>query len=298
MKMMFQTFIACTSELIHILNESAKIQDPVDIKEVVSRFTTDVIGSCAFGIECNSLKNPESEFRVIGKRIFSPPSSFLRKLRVTLVSLLPPIVIKLLEIKLMDKDIEKFFMGMVNDTVNYREKNQVKRNDFMQLLLQLKNEGKIDDDDSFTKNGKDGQDKLTLTINELAAQCFVFFLAGFETSATTMTFALLELALNQDMQEKLRNDIEQVLSEHNGALNYDAVIQMSYLDKVIQGKLFPHSYRLCEHTAFPVLIQLRLSDMFREWSQPSGFGLAAHSVRHRELILKLPGATNHTVNQT
>jgi hypothetical protein len=30
-------------------------------------------------------------------------------------------------------------MEMVRDTVEYREKNDVKRNDFMQLLIQMKN---------------------------------------------------------------------------------------------------------------------------------------------------------------
>lgn len=35
-------------------------------------------------------------------------------------------------------------MGVVKDTVEYREKNNVSRKDFMQLLLQLKNKGKIE----------------------------------------------------------------------------------------------------------------------------------------------------------
>lgn len=34
---------------------------------------------------------------------------------------------------------------MVSDTIEYREKNNVKRNDFMDLLIQLKNKGTIGD---------------------------------------------------------------------------------------------------------------------------------------------------------
>jgi hypothetical protein len=41
--------------------------------------------------------------------------------------------------KFPPKDVTKYFMNMVRDTVEYRENNKVKRNDFMQLLIQLKN---------------------------------------------------------------------------------------------------------------------------------------------------------------
>ena len=41
--------------------------------------------------------------------------------------------------KFPPKDVSKYFMKMVKDTVEYREKNDVKRNDFMQLLIQMKN---------------------------------------------------------------------------------------------------------------------------------------------------------------
>jgi hypothetical protein len=70
----------------------------------------------------------------------------------------------------------------------------------------------------------------------LAAQAFVFFLAGFETSSTTMTFCLFELASNPDIQEKLRQEIYEVLKRHDNKLTYDATMEMHYMEKVINGK--------------------------------------------------------------
>ena len=35
---------------------------------------------------------------------------------------------------------------MVEETVNYREKNKITRNDFMQLLIQIKNKVKLEED--------------------------------------------------------------------------------------------------------------------------------------------------------
>jgi cytochrome P450 family 6 len=61
-------------------------------------------------------------------------------------------------------------------------------------------------------------------------------LAGYETSAGTLSFAMYELALNVEIQHSLRAEILQVLSEHNGKLTHDSVQDMSYLNRVVSGE--------------------------------------------------------------
>jgi hypothetical protein len=73
-------------------------------------------------------------------------------------------------------------------------------------------------------------------MDSLAAQAFVFFLGGFETSSTTMTFCLYELSLHQDIQDRLREEIDNVLQKHDGKLTYEGIQEMEYLDKVVSGK--------------------------------------------------------------
>lgn len=47
-----------------------------------------------------------------------------------------------------------------------------------------------------------------------------------------------ELALNEDIQKKLQEEIDTTLMKCNGKITYDALIKMKYLDMVVSGKLF------------------------------------------------------------
>lgn len=83
-----------------------------------------------------------------------------------------------------------------------------------------------------------------MTINELAeindetiaAQAFVFFVAGFETSSNTIAFCLYELARNPDIGLAARRDINDAIERNNGKLTYDAIEEMRFLEMVVLGK--------------------------------------------------------------
>jgi len=47
---------------------------------------------------------------------------------------------------LLGPNISKYFLSVFEENVNYRERNNITRNDFMQLLIQIKNKVKLDED--------------------------------------------------------------------------------------------------------------------------------------------------------
>lgn len=229
MKMMFQTLLQNSKALGEIFQSHSKNEKPLDIKEFSLRFTTDCIVSCAFGLDCNSLQNDNSEYRHFGKRLFDT-----QKYRQVMVYLLPEKLLHALNVKLVDPQVEKFVLDLTRNTIEYREKNNFYRKDFMQLLLQLKNRNSVSDDEKILNDKNETGNYLTL--EQIAAQCYLFFAAGFETSATTMTYTLYELGMHPEIQDRLRNEINEVLEQHNGEITYEAVMQMDYLDRVINGK--------------------------------------------------------------
>ncbi|XP_063913466.1 probable cytochrome P450 6a13 [Zophobas morio] len=236
LKMMFDTLVTCGNQLKIEMDKTAGKQ-AVEMKDMLVRFTTDIIGNCAFGIDCNSLKNPDNEFNQYFKSFFV--DTFWENLNgfITFVS---PGLAKKLKIKVVKPKLSNFFMKVVKDTIKYREENNIYRKDFMHLLLQLKNRGKLVDDNSVLSEENEKKREVNLTVDEIAAQSFLFFLAGYETSSTTMTFCLFELASNPEVQENLRKEVEEVLQKHDNKLTYEAVTEMHYMEQVINETLRKH----------------------------------------------------------
>lgn len=64
-----------------------------------------------------------------------------------------------------------------------------------------------------------------------------FFMDGFDTSSLAIAHTLYELGVNPDVQDKLRQEIIEVLG-NNKQLNFDKLnADMPYLDQVCNGKL-------------------------------------------------------------
>lgn len=104
------------------------------MRDLTAKFTTDVIGTCAFGIECNSLRDTQSEFRRMGCAVLNSSASLAL---AKLVRVFFPKVFRALKLRTFPAEVQQFFMGVVKQTIAHRNANHVRRNDFIQLLLEL-----------------------------------------------------------------------------------------------------------------------------------------------------------------
>uniref|UniRef100_W8C320 Cytochrome P450 6a9 n=2 Tax=Ceratitis capitata TaxID=7213 RepID=W8C320_CERCA len=241
MKYMFPTVCRVGEEFVRVVSEAIKEEPILEMRDYLARFTTDVIATCAFGIDVNSLKNPNEEFRQMGKRVFTD----LRNGRIGLAMINSfPELCRRLHVKQTPDHITEFYMRIVRENIEYRERNKIRRNDFFDMLLDLKNNKLM--------KSEDGHD-MSITVEELAAQAYVFLVAGFETSSTTLSFALYELAQHQAVQERVRKEILEVLDRHSGEFTYESMAEMTYLNQVILETL-----RL--YTVLPVLNRKCLED--------------------------------------
>lgn len=167
----------------------------------------------------NAIDDPDSKFRIMGKKLFAPENNFFLK-AFFLVSFKE--LSRKLGLSLIPSELSKFFLGSIRQTLNYRIDNKIERNDFFNMMAKM-----------YQGEGKDGG---SMSFNEIAANCFIFFNAGFETSSSTATFALYHLALNLNIQEKVRVEIKAVVGKESGKITYEGIKEMKYLQMVVDGK--------------------------------------------------------------
>lgn len=101
-------------------------------KIISFRFSTDVITESAFGIKAHTLKNPEAEFRQMGRSLIQPNS----RVRPIFLQICPKIM-QYFGVRFLSKEMNDFFLGFVKEAVEFRKHNQVSRNDFLNSVIEL-----------------------------------------------------------------------------------------------------------------------------------------------------------------
>lgn len=231
-KAMFKTIVDSSDSLLNVIARTANSDDHhIEIKELTVRFATNVIASVAFGLDANCIENADAPFRKYGQKFFD--ATLLNGFRfVSMFSF--PWLLRWFRIRLIDRDVEQFMTDVVEQTLDMREKQNVVRKDFFQLLVQLRNSGTVRLDDEWETVISNDETKQ-LTLKEMTAQAYVFFIAGFETTSSTMSFCLYETSKQPEVQRKIQEEIDTVLAKYNGEMTYEAVNEMKYLDACIDG---------------------------------------------------------------
>ena len=219
MKSMFVLMRDCAKEYGDYFASLPADQSTLELKDAFTKYTNDVIGTCAFGINVNSMKDPKNTFYVYGRETTNFRTE--QSLRFFAARNFPWLC-RLLGIKIFKQRIVDFFKDLVASTIKVRDENGIVRPDMIQLMMETR--------------GKLGPGK-ELTIDDMTAQAFIFFFGGFESTSTLMCFAAYEIGINEEVQKRLQDEIDQVLEDCNGQVTYEAINAMKYLEAVILESL-------------------------------------------------------------
>ncbi|CAG2178733.1 unnamed protein product, partial [Oppiella nova] len=253
MRKMYPLVRQSLNEFLDVLDTYAKQRKDINVKDMFGCYTMDVIANCAFATKTNTHKDPNDPF-IINARNFFKRSVW----KFFAVILFPAFVLKMINIRTFtDENSITFFCGIVTQILKMRQKSDKKYNDFMALMMNAEkgsdsNRNETDIHEAHHVN--EGADELAveskvldiklsnkmLTEVEIQAQGIVFFAAGYETTATLLTYCSYELALNAHIQQKLYEEMRSSF-DANGEIDYNLLARLPYLDAVLSETLRLHS---------------------------------------------------------
>ncbi|XP_057324865.1 cytochrome P450 6B1-like [Microplitis mediator] len=190
----------------------------IDIREITNKYTINVIGTCIFGLQ---IDNASNIFYEMGQRFFR--KNLKNKMRFRLRTF-APFLFNLIGSWLTDWELQNFYINLTRENISYRKEKSINRHDFIDLMAKLKDES-------------DKVDNMDITYPLIAAQLFAFMVGGYESSSITISNCIYELALNNDVQNKLREEINESFINTRGVITYDLLKEMNYLDKVFNETL-------------------------------------------------------------
>lgn len=220
MKTIFGHIEQHTEVLVNVIEEYANSNKAIDAKGLAKKFGMDSMGSCTFGFEINTLRDENIEFQELVKNIFAVSWKWFAE------KIINHNILKALKFRKSDPKVEKYLRNLLSEVSEFRKKNDIQRKDIFHYVDQMTNEeSTIDSKNNCAK----------LNSEQKFLQLYSIFLGGFGTSASAISFVLLELSQNQVIQDKLRQYIHEIIESHE-KLSYELVMKMEYLDCIVMGK--------------------------------------------------------------
>ncbi|KAM6555854.1 hypothetical protein CsatB_002873 [Cannabis sativa] len=177
----------------------------IDAERELTALTGEIISKISFGISYENgqkvfekLKALQAELFKSNRLVGVPFSEFFMNRKQTLKA------------QKLGKEIDQILLSIIDTRrKSIKEENNC-QGDLLGLLLKANEEN----------NGDESMEKM-LTIRELIDESKTFFFGGHDTTALSLTWTLLLLALNQDWQTQLREEIRDVIGD--GEVNFTSI---------------------------------------------------------------------------
>lgn len=176
MRMMFDLVHNCTNNFIKTLQRHNKQTttntNEFELKDLFSRFMTNVIATTAFGLNIEAFDDCENEFYLAGKKITNFDG--IQGVKILLFDIMPKIM-KFFHISLLDQNTCNYFRNVVLSAIAYREKNKISRPDMIHLMMEARKGTLHDGDDDVNSTTKKYGKRIVKIGFEIFRIFFFFF---------------------------------------------------------------------------------------------------------------------------
>ena len=264
MKKMFPTVEDVCNELLAYMDDHVNNGGSVELGKAYGNLAMEVIAKCVFATTPGCFKTTDGDDHMFIKQvreIFNP--TFYRFLLS--VSLPKWLRLRFKVYSYIKNSCNDYLIALIRQIIKQRKETQTDGKppptDFIQLLINADKEAQSAqdievrdvDDSNEVHFVNEGQEELesnrnlfstvsnkTMSEAELIGAAWVFLAGGYETSASTLTYITYELALNQDIQQRLYEEVIGAQDE-NGNIDYDTVTRLPYIDACLSEGLRLHT---------------------------------------------------------
>lgn len=201
------------------------------IAQLFACYAADITASCFFGLKIDSFENPTNEF-IKNAKDGLDFSGIQSGLRVLLLALFPKLM-HAIDFDIVPKRVKTYFKSIVLDVMDQRTERQIFRPDMINTLMKIRNKRLKCQNQTKVSDGDHHW-----TDDELVAQLFISCISSFDAISNIPAFMAYELALNQNVQQKLYDEI-QIVNKSLGKqpFTFDALLKLKFLDQVIDETL-------------------------------------------------------------
>nr|UVK78545.1 cytochrome P450 [Anoplophora glabripennis] len=205
----------------------------LEAKDLGTKYAAEVIARTAFGINARCFDEEKSSFYEIVSLFFD----FNWKTAASQTAFFfMHGVASLLRLEFVDINAVKYLKEVFSRTIEQREKSNGKGNDLIDIIVELKKD-------------KEFCNRMKFEGEKIVSQPMQFFAAGVETTSSAISFTLYELCIHPEIQNKLREEIRNYLTE-NKEITYENLTQLKYMEMCILETLrrypaLPFLDRLC-----------------------------------------------------
>ncbi|XP_031630426.1 probable cytochrome P450 6a13 [Contarinia nasturtii] len=184
----------------------------IEAKSLVARYATQNVIRCLFSIDAQCFNETKNEFLELGNNIFRP--TFWTGVKLMMMSICPNLR-DVMPFGFVPAPANEWFRSLVKMFREERMRSPLQqRQDFLQFLL-------------------NSVDKYDINDDELAGYALAMFVDSYETSSGVLGFAIYELARNPDIQDRLHEEITEVLAKYDNKFTFEVLHEMEYLDNII-----------------------------------------------------------------
>ncbi|KAK6976670.1 cytochrome P450 3A2 [Biomphalaria glabrata] len=239
MKAMLHHVTASARNLTELIRQCVERGDLISIKQISTKFSTEVIARVGFGIYTHPASTEETEFAHYSRTLLNFGNFKMRKSAVTFLYYFPHVYSFLQSfissLDFINSKSDQYFNTIVKAAIDARKRELIDENNARDMLDLLTKASVEDNDIKLTQKGA-----KKMTEEEIMANSKILILAGVETIATALQGIMFCLAQHPEVQVKVVREVDEVITDLDN-IEYEQLSQLKYTEQVINEglRLFP-----------------------------------------------------------